>query len=45
MNPNIVHNELLKLNLGCGLNTPPGWINIDASFTARLSKWRAPPEV
>ena len=27
-----------KLNLGCGLNAPAGWINIDASFTARLSK-------
>ena len=35
-----VHKELLKLNLGCGLNAPSGWINIDASFTARLSKWK-----
>ena len=33
------HKEPIKLNLGCGLNTPPEWINIDASFTARLSKW------
>lgn len=33
------NNEPIKLNLGCGLNAPPGWINIDASFTARLSKW------
>jgi len=30
----------LKLNLGCGLNAPPGWINIDASLTARLSMHR-----
>jgi len=28
----------IKLNLGCGLNTHPDWINIDASFTARISK-------
>lgn len=34
------HNELVKLQLGCGLNAPLGWVNIDASFTARLSKWR-----
>jgi len=34
------HKELLKLNLGCGLNAPSGWINIDASFTAKLSKWK-----
>jgi len=32
--------ELLKLNLGCGLNAPSGWVNIDAPFTARLSKWK-----
>jgi predicted SAM-dependent methyltransferase len=31
--------EPIKLNLGCGLNTPPEWINIDASFTAKVSKW------
>ena len=30
--------NLLKLNLGCGLNAPLDWVNIDASFTARLSK-------
>jgi len=34
-----VTNKILKLNLGCGLNAPSGWINIDASFTARLSKF------
>lgn len=30
--------ELIKLNLGCGLQAPPGWINIDASWNARLAK-------
>jgi len=35
-----IHNELVKLQLGCGLNAPSGWVNIDASITARLSKWR-----
>jgi predicted SAM-dependent methyltransferase len=32
--------EPVKLNLGCGLNAPLGWVNIDASLTARLSKIR-----
>jgi len=31
--------KILRLNIGCGLNAPSGWINIDASFIARLSKW------
>ena len=35
-----IKKELIKLNLGCGLNAPSGWINIDASFTASLSRWR-----
>jgi predicted SAM-dependent methyltransferase len=35
-----IHSELLKLNLGCGLNAPCGWVNIDASFTERLSKYK-----
>jgi SAM-dependent methyltransferase len=30
--------KLTKLNLGCGLQAPAGWVNIDASFTARLSR-------
>ena len=30
--------RLVKLNLGCGLDAPSDWINIDASFTMRLSK-------
>jgi predicted SAM-dependent methyltransferase len=37
MVPNSVHKEL-KLNLGCGLNAPSGWVNIDASLTAKLSR-------
>lgn len=35
-----IHKELIKLNLGCGLNAPSGWVNIDASLTARFSKWK-----
>jgi predicted SAM-dependent methyltransferase len=31
-------NGLIRLNLGCGLITPPGWINVDGSFNARLAK-------
>ncbi|MFH1702689.1 MAG: methyltransferase domain-containing protein [Nitrospirota bacterium] len=37
---NNAHKEPIKLNLGCGLNAPLGWVNIDASFSARLSNWR-----
>jgi len=29
----------LKLNIGCGLNTPENWINIDNSFSAKLAKY------
>jgi predicted SAM-dependent methyltransferase len=28
-----------KLHLGCGLVTPPGWVNVDASWNARLAKY------
>ena len=28
-----------KLHLGCGLNTPDGWLNIDGSWNAWLSKY------
>lgn len=28
----------IRLNLGCGLMTPPGWVNIDGSWNARLAK-------
>ncbi|HEX8088408.1 MAG TPA: methyltransferase domain-containing protein [Blastocatellia bacterium] len=27
------------INLGCGVSVAPGWINIDNSFNARLSKY------
>lgn len=30
--------ELLRLNLGCGLQTPDGWVNVDGSWNARLAK-------
>lgn len=30
---------LLKLNLGCGLATQEGWVNIDSSCNARLAKY------
>jgi predicted SAM-dependent methyltransferase len=29
---------LVRLNLGCGLICPPGWINIDSSWNARFAK-------
>jgi predicted SAM-dependent methyltransferase len=28
----------VRLNLGCGLQTPEGWINVDGSWNARLAK-------
>jgi ubiquinone/menaquinone biosynthesis C-methylase UbiE len=28
-----------RLHLGCGLNTPSGWINLDGSWNARLAKY------
>lgn len=28
-----------KLHLGCGLMTPPAWLNVDGSFNARLAKY------
>jgi len=31
-------NTLLRLNLGCGLIVPTGWVNIDGSWNARLAK-------
>lgn len=33
--------NLRRLHLGCGLITPPGWINIDGSWNARLAKHAA----
>jgi hypothetical protein len=32
-------NALIRLNLGCGLQTPPGWVNVDGSWNARLAKF------
>ena len=29
----------IRLNLGCGLQSPPGWINVDGSWNARLAKY------
>jgi SAM-dependent methyltransferase len=31
-------NGLIRLNLGCGLQAPPGWVNVDGSWNARLAK-------
>jgi SAM-dependent methyltransferase len=31
--------EYQKLHLGCGLNTPPDWLNVDGSWNARLAKY------
>jgi len=31
--------QRLKLNIGCGLTLPSGWINMDSSLNARLAKW------
>jgi predicted SAM-dependent methyltransferase len=28
----------VRVQLGCGLNTPPGWIHVDGSWNARLAK-------
>jgi len=29
---------LIRVHLGCGLNTPSGWVNVDGSWNARLAK-------
>ena len=31
--------DVRRLNLGCGLITPKGWINLDGSWNARLAKY------
>jgi ubiquinone/menaquinone biosynthesis C-methylase UbiE len=31
----------IRLNLGCGLQAPPGWVNVDGSWNARLAKFPA----
>jgi predicted SAM-dependent methyltransferase len=30
--------DLARVNLGCGLQTPGGWVNVDGSYNARLAK-------
>ena len=30
--------QTIKLNLGCGDHAPPGWINVDHAWGARLSR-------
>src|SRR5690606_16778965 len=30
--------DLIKINIGCGLQCPAGWINIDSSLGAKLTK-------
>jgi predicted SAM-dependent methyltransferase len=34
----IEREEFMKLNLGCGAQTPEGWINVDYAFGARLAR-------
>ena len=31
-------NALIRLNLGCGLQAPLGWVNVDGSWNARLAR-------
>jgi len=31
-------NDSVRLNLGCGLQAPSGWVNVDSSWNARLAK-------
>lgn len=30
--------NLVRLHLGCGMTAPPGWVNVDGSWNARLAK-------
>jgi SAM-dependent methyltransferase len=32
---------MTRLHLGCGRNTPEGWVNVDYALGARLAQWRA----
>jgi SAM-dependent methyltransferase len=38
-NSGIIKSNPKKLHLGCGLNTPEGWINLDGSWNAWLAKY------
>jgi len=34
-----VPDTMIRLNLGCGLQAPSGWVNVDGSWNARLAKF------
>ena len=36
--PTVGRKDLARINLGCGLRTPSGWVNVDGSYNARLAK-------
>jgi predicted SAM-dependent methyltransferase len=36
--PVLAQKGLARLNLGCGLQTPSDWVNVDGSYNARLAK-------
>src|SRR5436305_10653959 len=31
--------QIVKINIGCGLDVAPGWINIDGSLNAQVAQW------
>ena len=39
MKPQELSSDLIRVHLGCGLITPPGWVNVDGSWNARLAKY------
>ncbi len=32
---------MVRINIGCGATSAPGWVNLDNSWTIRLAKWPA----
>jgi predicted SAM-dependent methyltransferase len=38
----LVDDPVVKINLGSGLEVAPGWINVDASLNALISRWPEP---
>ena len=38
----LVDEPVVKINLGSGLEVAPGWINVDASLNALISRWPGP---